>query len=77
MAGLRGVPPAAERARPLERPVVGAVWTTLDEGDPGTVRVFRESGGFRENDYDTNDYEEPFPAEGDSATEDPVAVEVT
>ena len=54
----------------------GEVWTTLDEGDPGTVRVFRESGGFRENDYDTSDYEEPFPAEDDSATEDPVAAEV-
>jgi hypothetical protein len=39
----------------------GDVWTTVGEDDPGAVRVFRESGEFRENDYDTADYEEPYP----------------
>ena len=39
----------------------GDVWTTIGEEGPGAVRVFRESGGFRENDYDTSDYEEPYP----------------
>lgn len=39
----------------------GESWTTIDE-DAG-VRIVRESGSFRENDYDTSDYEEPFPVE--------------
>jgi hypothetical protein len=39
----------------------GDPWTTLGEEDG--VRLFDESGTFRENDYDTSDYEEPFPVE--------------
>jgi hypothetical protein len=35
----------------------GDVWTTIDGG----VAVVRESGSFRENDYDTTGYEEPYP----------------
>jgi hypothetical protein len=37
----------------------GEVWTTIDE--PGSVRIVREPGSFRENDYDTSDYAEPYP----------------
>ncbi|AXG06885.1 hypothetical protein DU500_10835 [Haloplanus rubicundus] len=37
----------------------GEVWTTVDES--GSVRVAREPGSFRENDYDTSDYAEPYP----------------
>ncbi|MUW15537.1 hypothetical protein GJ633_13535 [Halorubrum sp. CBA1125] len=40
----------------------GEEWTTVDE--ESGVRIVRESGSFRENDYDTSDYEEPFPVEG-------------
>lgn len=36
----------------------GETRTTID--DAGGVRVVRESGTFRENDYDTGDYEEPY-----------------
>ena len=35
----------------------GETWTTLDE----RVDVVRESGTFRENEYDTTGYEEPYP----------------
>lgn len=38
----------------------GEVWTEIDEAD-GEVLVTLESGGFRENDYDTTGYTEPFP----------------
>jgi hypothetical protein len=37
----------------------GEVWTTID-GD-GSVRIVREPGSFRDNDYDTTDYTEPYP----------------
>ena len=37
----------------------GEVWTTIDES--GSVRIVREPGSFRENDYDTSDYAEPYP----------------
>ncbi|WP_335999939.1 hypothetical protein [Halorientalis halophila] len=37
----------------------GDVWTEID--DDGAVLVTRDSGHFRENDYDTSDYEEPYP----------------
>lgn len=37
----------------------GRVWKRLDEGDrPAFIRM--EPGSFRENDYDTGGYEEPF-----------------
>lgn len=39
----------------------GAVRTTVDPGASAPVRITREPGTFRENDYDTSDYEEPFP----------------
>ena len=39
----------------------GDVWTSLDEDAPSPVRVVREPGQFRENDYDTSGYEEPYP----------------
>jgi len=39
----------------------GDVWTTIDEDAASTVRLTRESGSFRENDYDTSGYEEPYP----------------
>ncbi|MEF8868980.1 MAG: hypothetical protein V5A85_10730 [Haloarculaceae archaeon] len=42
----------------------GEAWSTVDGDALSPVRVSRESGGFRENDYDTGDYEEPYPAEG-------------
>jgi len=38
----------------------GAVWTTVDDGE-SPVRIVRDSGSFRENDYDTSDYAEPYP----------------
>ncbi len=41
----------------------GEVRTTVDGDAPSPVRLSRESGRFRENDYDTSDYEEPFPEE--------------
>ncbi|WP_251343590.1 hypothetical protein [Haloplanus halophilus] len=37
----------------------GDAWTTVDE--ESSVRILREPGSFRENDYDTSDYAEPFP----------------
>ncbi|PHQ39555.1 hypothetical protein DJ69_05770 [Halorubrum persicum] len=39
----------------------GDTWATVDEA--ADVRIVRESGGFRENDYETSDYREPFPVE--------------
>jgi hypothetical protein len=47
----------------------GEPWTTVDGDAASPVRLSRESGRFRENDYDTSDYEEPFP-------EEPLAAEV-
>ncbi|RXK48523.1 hypothetical protein [Halorientalis pallida] len=35
----------------------GDVWKDLD----GDVRIARDSGNFRENDYETSGYEEPYP----------------
>ncbi|AUV81912.1 hypothetical protein C2R22_09835 [Salinigranum rubrum] len=35
----------------------GDTWTDID----GRVSIVRESGSFRENDYDTTGYEEPYP----------------
>ena len=48
----------------------GDVRTTVDGDTASPVRLSRESGRFRENDYDTSDYEEPFPEE------EPLAAEV-
>jgi len=54
----------------------GEARTALDGDGRSPVRVFSESGSFRENDYDTSDYEEPFP-EGELPPEEvPVPVEV-
>jgi len=39
----------------------GEVWTTVDGDAASPVRVTRDSGSFRENDYDTSGHEEPFP----------------
>ncbi|MEF8841937.1 MAG: hypothetical protein V5A62_09980 [Haloarculaceae archaeon] len=39
----------------------GESWTTVDGDAASPVRVTRDSGSFRENDYDTGDYEEPYP----------------
>ena len=38
----------------------GETWATIGDG-PAAVRLTSGSGSFRENDYDTSDYEEPFP----------------
>ncbi len=35
----------------------GEAWTSIDDD----VSIVRESGSFRENDYDTSGYEEPYP----------------
>ncbi|MEF8840830.1 MAG: hypothetical protein V5A62_04300 [Haloarculaceae archaeon] len=48
----------------------GESWTTVDGDAASPVRVTRDSGSFRENDYDTGDYEEPYP------TEEPFPAEV-
>jgi hypothetical protein len=39
----------------------GEVWTTIDEEAASPVRITRQPGAFRENDYDTSGYEEPHP----------------
>jgi hypothetical protein len=39
----------------------GDAWTTIDESTGVAIR--REPGSFRENEYDTSGYEEPFPVE--------------
>jgi hypothetical protein len=42
----------------------GETWTTIDEDAPSPVRIARRSGAFEENEYDTSDYEEPYPEGG-------------
>lgn len=42
----------------------GDAWATIDEDATPPVRITRRSGAFRENEYDTSGYEEPFPEEG-------------
>jgi hypothetical protein len=39
----------------------GEPWRTIGGDGRSAVRISRESGSFRENDYDTSDYEEPYP----------------
>lgn len=51
-AALRGY--VGKEGSPLG---AGDTWTTIDDG----VTIVRESGSFRENDYDTTGYEEPYP----------------
>lgn len=38
----------------------GETWTTIDDEAASPVQVMRDSGSFRENDYDTSDYEDPY-----------------
>lgn len=40
---------------------IGEIWTTIDEDAASPVRIMHQSGSFRENDYDTSEYEEPYP----------------
>jgi hypothetical protein len=49
----------------------GETWKTY-EGPRGTRRLTFESGAFRENDYDTSDYEEVYPETGEPAGDPPV-----
>lgn len=56
----------------------GEVWKSVDDG----VDIYLESGAFPENDYDTSDYEEPFPVEsaegdGEDAADDGIDDEDT
>ena len=39
----------------------GEAWTTIDEETASPVQVLRGSGSFRENEYETSGYEEPYP----------------
>lgn len=39
----------------------GEIWTTINGDAASPVRIRREPGRFQENDYDTSDYEEPYP----------------
>jgi hypothetical protein len=39
----------------------GEVWTTIDADAVPPIEIVRRPGSFRENDYDTSGYEEPFP----------------
>lgn len=39
----------------------GETWATIDGGGDRAVKILHEPGSFRENDYDTSDYEEPYP----------------
>ncbi len=39
----------------------GETWTTIDEGAVPPVQVLQGSGSFRENEYETSGYEEPYP----------------
>jgi hypothetical protein len=45
----------------------GDTWATIEEGatideeSTAAVQILRESGSFRENEYDTTGYEEPYP----------------
>lgn len=41
----------------------GDPWATIDDGTG--IRIVRQSGSLRENEYNTSDYEEPFPVEDD------------
>ena len=44
----------------------GETWTTIEESAESAVNIYLESGSFRENEYDTSDYEEPYPESVDS-----------
>lgn len=44
----------------------GQVWETIPVGEGPPLQLTSESGDFRENDYDTNDYEEVFSDEGNA-----------
>ena len=39
----------------------GETWTTIDSDAASPVRITRQPGSFRENEYDTSDYTEPYP----------------
>jgi hypothetical protein len=39
----------------------GETWAVVDDDVASPVEIVRESGTFRENDYDTSGYEEPYP----------------
>ena len=41
----------------------GEAWRVVDETSDPPISVMRESGSFRENEYDTSEYEEVFPEE--------------
>ena len=43
----------------------GDVWTTIDDRGDAPVSLLEAPGRFRENEYDTDDYEEPYPEGGD------------
>lgn len=42
----------------------GETWSVIDESSDPPVYVVRESGSFRENEYDTSDYQEIYPEDG-------------
>lgn len=44
----------------------GRVWETIRVGEGPPLQLTSESGAFRENDYDTSDYEEVFSDEGNA-----------
>ena len=50
----------------------GRIWKTY-EGPGGPRRLTFESGSFRENDYDTSDYEEVYPEAGGTDGDTPVS----
>lgn len=39
----------------------GEIWKTIDEDVTSPIRIRYKPGRFNENDYDTTDYEEPYP----------------
>jgi hypothetical protein len=41
----------------------GDVWATVDPDAPSPVNISHEAGSFRENEYDTSGYVEPYPEE--------------
>jgi hypothetical protein len=44
----------------------GRVWKPFpDDGDGSPAKIYYDPGEFRENDYDTSDYEEPFDTSGE------------
>ena len=45
----------------------GRVWATFADGDGPPRKLYFEPGEFAEDDYDTDDYEEPFDTGGDPA----------